>query len=62
MKYLPHRPIENNFAVVGAREEKNCQREKKKDKEGSQEKFSKETHKAFQKLWKRQEIEARLDC
>ena len=57
MKYLPHRPIEDDFAVVRAGEKKNRQREKKKDKEGTQKKSTKETHKAYrgiEKLFSRQ--------
>jgi hypothetical protein len=45
VKYLSHRPVENNFAVVRAREKKNCQREKEKEEKDAQEKFAKETHK-----------------
>ena len=36
--------MENDFAVIRAREKENRQGEEKKGEEGSQEKFSKETH------------------
>ena len=45
MKYLPHRPIENDFAVVCARQKKNCQREEKKKEKDAQKKSAKGTHK-----------------
>jgi hypothetical protein len=38
-KHLPHRSIENDFAVVGTRQKKNRQRKKKKKNEGAFKKF-----------------------
>jgi hypothetical protein len=48
MKYLPHRPIKDDFAVVTARQKENRQREKKK-KEDAFEKFHHERNQ-FQTL------------
>ncbi|MBR1843447.1 MAG: hypothetical protein IJ793_01025 [Opitutales bacterium] len=50
MKQLPHRPIENDFAVVRARQKKNRQREEEKEEKDAQEKFSEEMHKVLKKI------------